>query len=237
MESPDVGMGLIHQHLRLVCGHSNAQYQRLIEWLANAVQNPAERSGLVFCISGPPGCGKGLLWKLICRLFGTSVCCQTSTRDVWGSNNARDAVFVNICEAAPHTFMGDLKSIVTDPVMRVRTRNYQPAADISIRARFIINTNQPVADVTGRIVDLDCSADMVGNQAYFVELITAINDDEVIGAMHNWLKHWSKSPWARLGKKMRVRAIVLYWLGLTEPRMAPGGPAEARDRAAFAAEF
>ena len=130
--------------------------------------------------------------------------------------------------------MAGLKSVVSGEVLRVRVR-YQPATWISTRARFIINTNQPVVD--RRIVNLECSADMVGNNAFFEALNAAINDDGVIHAVRDLLDGWGKSPWFRLRKKLKVRAVVLYWLGLTEARMAAGGPAEARDRAAFAAEF
>ena len=42
--------------------------------------------------------------------------------------------------------------------------------------------------------------------------------------------------WARVRHVLRVRSIVVYWLGLTETLMAPGGSARKRDRDAYEAE-
>ena len=43
-----------------------------------------------------------------------------------------------------------------------------------------------------------------------------------------FLRH--RPLWALVRSFVRARAVVVYWLGLTEHLMAPGGAAEARDR-------
>lgn len=43
--------------------------------------------------------------------------------------------------------------------------------------------------------------------------------------------------WARVRHVVRMRAIVIYWLFLTETLMAPGGAAQKRDRCAFESDF
>ena len=45
------------------------------------------------------------------------------------------------------------------------------------------------------------------------------------------------SLWARVRSFVRARAVVVYWLGLTEHLMAPGGAAEARDRMDYDMDF
>ena len=43
----------------------------------------------------------------------------------------------------------------------------------------------------------------------------------------------SRARWARVRRKLRLRAIVLYWLDSTKALMQPGGVAFERDLAEF----
>jgi len=54
------------------------------------------------------------------------------------------------------------------------------------------------------------------------------NTKKLISAVCKFLRH--RPLWALVRSFVRARAVVVYWLGLTEHLMAPGGAAEARDR-------
>ena len=79
-----------------------------------------------------------------------------------------------------------------------------------------------------RFTFIQCSNARVGDQAYFQALYAAIHDAGTISAVCKFLRH--RPLWARVRARVRARAVVVYWLGLTEHLMAPGGAAEARDR-------
>ena len=117
---------------------------------------------------------------------------------------------------------------------------YQPAAIIELRANFVVDIG-PRAPTVGeadrrRFTFLHCSGARVGDGAYFEALHAAIHDAGAVSAVRGFLRIRAMRLWARAREKLRARTVVLYWLGLTEHLMAPGGPAEARDREAYEQE-
>ena len=91
------GLLLILEHLKMLCSGNAAQYTFMLNILAHAVQYPNVKLGIMLCLVGKQGCGKGHVWELIERMVGLRSCFTTSKpdKDVWGDNNSRmkDAFF------------------------------------------------------------------------------------------------------------------------------------------------
>eukprot|EP00966_Prymnesium_polylepis_P106752 2471243-Prymnesium_polylepis.1 len=91
------GLILLLEHINMLCGGNAAQYDFLLNILAHAVQYPNVKLGIMLCLVGKQGCGKGHVWEMIERMVGSRACFTTPKpdKDVWGDNNGRmkDAFF------------------------------------------------------------------------------------------------------------------------------------------------
>ena len=65
--------------------------------------------------------------------------------------------------------------------------------------------------------------------AYFERLYQTLNNHDTICTFWSYLM--GLSLWGRVRTRLRIRAIVLYWLGLTEKLMEESGVAYERDMA------
>ena len=192
------GLLLILEHLKMLCSGNAAQYTFMLNILAHAVQYPNVKLGIMLCLVGKQGCGKGHVWELIERMVGLRSCFTTSKpdKDVWGDNNSRmkDAFFVRITEADKKKFsgyVGEMRTLITDATIRVRTL-YCTAANVKSYTRFFLDTNyvDSIPDEHGerRFFIVKCCEDKIGDAEYFQGLSDTIADDRVVRAFYDLLR-------------------------------------------------
>ena len=209
------GLLLILEHLKMLCDGNAAQYNFILNILAQAVQYPNIKLGIVLCLVGKQGCGKGFVWEIIERIMGLSACFTTPKpeKDVWGDNNGRmkDAFFVRITEADKKKFagyVGEMRTIITDKTIRVRSL-YCTAANVKNYTRYFFDTNfiDAIPDEHGerRFFIIKCVESMIGNAEYFDKLASTIADDRVIRSLFDFLKA-RKIKQMYLGKDIPVGA-------------------------------
>ena len=124
---------------------------------------------------------------------------------------------------------GLLKSIIADSHFGFKQPNNQTLVAKSYH-RLLICTrtiNGTLAN-SRHIRHIRCGNGLVGNDVIFGDLYRLMEDRDVLHTFWDYLK---KDRWGCLRRKLRVRAIVLYWLKLTEQLMEPGNAAFARDHA------
>ena len=96
------GLARLLEHFKMLCSGKAEHYRFLLDLLAHAVQHPDKKVGVVICLVGKQGCGKGTVWEIIERLVGDRGCFTTKKpdRDVFGHFNGRmkDAFFVRMAE-------------------------------------------------------------------------------------------------------------------------------------------
>ena len=219
---PGAGKAVILKFLRILCGGDTAQHTCLLDWLTHAVQHPNAPGETTLCVSGPQGCGKSQLWNIIRQLLHHGHCIDVGARGLWwipvlGASTATACIHIGECEQRE--------------LMRLVPR-------IQVRARVVVTTNVALEVAESdlkRFTFIQCSNARVGDQAYFQALHAAIHDAGAISAVCKFLRH--RSLWARVRAFVHARVVVLYWLGLTEHLMAPGGAAEARDRMDYGMDF
>ena len=219
---PGAGKAVILEFLRILCGGDTAQHTCLLDWLTHAVQHPNAPGETTLCVSGPQGCGKSQLWNIIRQLLHHGHCIDVGARGLWwipvlGASTATACIHIGECEQRE--------------LMRLVPR-------IQVRARVVVTTSVAL-DVAEnelkRFTFIQCSNARVGDQAYFQALRAAIDDAGTVSAVRTSLRH--RLLWARVRSFVRARAVVVYWLGLTEHLMAAGGAAEARDRMDYEMDF
>ena len=197
-EDARTGLLLILDHVAMLCDGNAAQYDFVLNILAHAIQYPNVKLGIMLCLVGKQGCGKSCVWEIIERLMGSRSCFTTSKpdKDVWGDNNGRmkDAFYVRITEADKKKFagyVGEMRTIVTDSTIRVRSL-YCTAANVKSYTRFFLDTNfvDSIPDEHGerRFFIIKCNEEKIGDDAYFEALRAAIADDRAIRALFDFLK-------------------------------------------------
>ena len=194
------GLLLILEHFKMLCSGDKPAYDFMLNILAHALQYPNVKLGIMLCLVGPQGCGKGHVWDIIQRLIGGETTTQTFStdepqKDVWGDNNGRmkNAFFVRIAEVAKSAFsgmVGKMRGKITDNPIRVRDL-YCTATNVKSYARFFLDTNyrDAIPDEHGerRFFITDCNEEKIGDDGYWVALRDAIADDRVIRALYDFL--------------------------------------------------
>ena len=245
---PGAGKAVILEFLRMLCGGDAAQHTHLLDWLTHAVQHPDAPGETALCVSGPPGCGKGQLWQVIRSIMQVHGDCidmgahEHRCERKFFVLQLRDTACIHIGECDQHEFRCLVPRLCAaaidyDHLISVREL-YQPPTTIQVRARVVVTTSVALDGAENdieRFTFIQCSNARVGDQAYFQALCAAIDDTGTVSAVCKFLRH--RLLWARVRSFVRARAVVVYWLGLTEHLMAAGGAAEARDRMDYETEF
>ena len=232
----DTGAGttVILDFLHMLRGGGKAQHTRLLDWLTHAVRHPNAPGDTALCVSGPQGCGKSLLRDIIRTILQSNGRCIGIGAERRFLPLLHDTACVHFDECTQHEFMRfapRLRELIDNNHMLSVRNLYQPPTTIQVRARFVVITNEALHVPQNHFelfTFIQCANARVGNQTYFQTLHAAIHDAGTISAVCKFLRH--RPLWALVRSFVRARAVVVYWLGLTEHLMAPGGPAEARDR-------
>jgi len=119
---------LVDEHIRVVLtAGDKALYDYTINWLAYAVQHPAEQAETAIVFIGDPGTGKGTLGKALCRIFGQHSLHLSSADDLTGKFNAhlRQCSFLFGDECYGPTDKraeGQLKRMITENTLMIEPK-------------------------------------------------------------------------------------------------------------------
>ena len=119
---------LMQQHVKEVLAAGDETATLYIEnWLAWAVQHPAERAQVALVFKGGRGTGKGTLGNAMCHLFGQHATHISSIDHLAGRFNAhlRDAVLLFADEAywpGDKSGEGTLKRLITEPTLFIEAK-------------------------------------------------------------------------------------------------------------------
>ena len=211
------GLTRILEHFKMLCSDKADHYGLLLDLLAHAVQHPELKVGIVLCLVGKQGCGKGTVWDIIERLVGDRGCFSTKKpeRDVFGHFNGRmkDAFFVRMAECNKKKLEDEaLKDIITGAKIDVHEK-YCPVIEVKSYGRFFIDTNNEdaIPDEHGerRYFIIKCNEAMIGHDDdYFLPLRNdVLADDRVIRALYDFLKARKIKP-SYHGKDIPVGAYA-----------------------------
>ena len=219
--------------LHVLCNGDAAMACVAMDWIRSTVARSRPTKALA--IVGHKQCGMSMLLTLLHRMLGDAKMhrtCRLSRDHVVFEKNQLATVHVlhyHIQGAGvkPHD-LPHLQSLLTEG----------RHAGVSFHACLITHTYLPgdLADgalIHPLIVRIRCMHETI-DTAY------ARRYCELLSLPHTMRSVWANvtrtSPWARLRTKLRVRAIVVYWLFLTTPLMRTGGKAAKRDLASFHAD-
>jgi len=178
-------------HIKIICGNKDDEYNWFLKWLGQCLLFPAYKTFCPFFISGE-GAGKGTLIKLLKKIMGQSRILETSTpeRDVIGHFNQlmANAYIVILNEANAGLMRGGgidkIKELITDGYITINGKGDKPYVMFSYH-RFIGNTNSdnPLGTYTKqgdrRNAMIRSSDELIGDGEYFTQMNLLLEDDKI----------------------------------------------------------
>lgn len=205
----------IEYHLKHVwCRDNIDHYNYLMAWLADIIQDPAEKKDTALVIKGGKGSGKSIIFEeLLNKIFGYTYIKIDKAEQITGKFNQhlQGKLFVVLEEAiwaGDKTAEGTLKSMITDTQFIVEGKGTNAEkSEAYFRMAFISNEKQAVP-ATGderRFFALKVSDEYRDNKKYFDELIYEIRNGGVEAFMYH-LQHLDISG-INLRKAPRTEAL------------------------------
>ncbi|HEX6015403.1 MAG TPA: primase-helicase family protein, partial [Geminicoccaceae bacterium] len=190
--------GTLKLHLRsVVCAGNEEHYRWLLGWLAYCVQNPGNQAEVAVVLRGLKGTGKGMLGRLLMRVFRNHCLHITNPRHLVGNFNAHlvDALFLFLAEAfwaGDKQGEGTLKALITERSLMIEPKGMD-SFQMPNRLKILMASNNdwvvPASAGERRYLLLDVSDAKKGDQAYFTRLSAAIEGDELAALLHDLLRH------------------------------------------------
>ncbi|MBF0359265.1 MAG: hypothetical protein HQL70_11735 [Magnetococcales bacterium] len=167
---------LFLRHVKMVIANGDDEvYQYIIGFLADAVQMPEQRPGVVLALLGQQGTGKGIFVQYVGRIFGRHFLHVSKSSQFTGKFNSHlmEAALLFLDEAfwaGDKASEGTFKAMVTEPTMMVEQKYMNPIA-IRNHLRIIMASNSswmaPAGLEDRRVFAVEVSAKKRGNRAYF----------------------------------------------------------------------
>ena len=170
----------------------------LIQWLAQSLQYPAIKTGVIPNLISNQGAGKGSFWDTITALMGTCRIISTAEPDnVFGRFNAQlaSAFMINFNEmniTQMNAFEGKLRLIATDPIIQVEKKQCD-SFPIKSYHRFIVTTNNEFGCVVMKNDDrrnfiVRASDDLIPDKQFFIDYrAKVINSNAGLSTVYNYL--------------------------------------------------
>lgn len=179
----DCGLYLDHI-LHNICRGDKDLYEYVLNWMADAIQNPATRPGVALAIRGKQGVGKGIFVNVFISLFGPHGIQVTQSSHLVGNFNAhlRDKLLVFADEAfwaGDKRAEGVLKGLVTEDKIAIEMKgvDMQPSPNY---VRLILASNNdwliPAGADQRRFVVMEAGAARMQDAAYFGAIIEQIEN-------------------------------------------------------------
>ncbi len=188
---------IVH-HINRVMTDDNAEHTGwILDYLANILQRPHQKTQVAISLFGKQGCGKGILFDFFrTKILGENCSKQTSNplADLFGgfASGLVNSVMVQIDEV---TNLKDKKDSLKDLITSDKVRYEQKGKDCIVvqnLANMIFTSNNEstlsIAPDDRRFVLFKCSAVYMGNAAYFLTLANHLARPEVARAFFQFLK-------------------------------------------------
>lgn len=186
-------------HIRDIIASGNAEhYEYILNFMADAVQNPTVRPGVALVLRGGPGTGKGVFVNNFGKLFGRHFVQINDPGTLLGRFNRllEDKLIVFADEAfwaGDKAAEGRLKGLITEPTITIEMKNVDSYTAHNY-VRLIIATNEdwavPAMSKERRFCVLDVSDARQQDRAYFAAIENEMQNGGLEALLH-FLMHRS----------------------------------------------
>ena len=131
--------------LNVICAGDDRIYQYLLNYLAQALQHPEIKPGVMLTLIAGQGTGKGTFFAIIKKIWGATTLQTSRIDDVCGAFNSslEGCMWVLLdeaCFARDLKLADNIKSLATEPEIRINAKN-QPQRTIPSSHRIVSATN------------------------------------------------------------------------------------------------
>jgi len=170
--------------LEVICNKDKNHYDWIMDWMADAIQEPMNPKGCAIVMKGEEGCGKGTLANMFGELFGNHYRHVTHEDHLTGKFNSHLAeaqlIFADeVTYGGTKKVAGVLKSLVTERSLMVERKGIDPTAYRNV-SRLLIASNEawfiPAGPQSRRWFVLDVPNTRVGDTRYFGEIKTQMEN-------------------------------------------------------------
>ena len=225
-------LDLILNFIKKLCNNNEEHFEYFIKWIAQMIQYPAIKSGVIPVLISKQGAGKGTFMSLIKKMLGEKKFLESTdpSRDVWGSFNGlmTNAFFVNLNEIEKKDVIhaeGIIKNLITDSTININNKGVNAYTSRSYH-RFLITTNKEEPVNTSkddrRNFIIRCSDELINNTPYFDKIILILKDVNVIKTCYEYFKsipnmdkfHSLKKPVSEYQENLRELSLspIEHWL-------------------------
>jgi phage/plasmid-associated DNA primase len=136
---------VFEKYIKHMSSENNEVFNYLFNFLADIIQNPGRKPGIVILITGDEGTGKGLFNRLIKTMIGEYFYSTSDIEQIVGrfTKNLSRKIVVNLDEAVSYEVFqknNSLKNLITENVVKIEQKG-KDAYDESSYHRLIITTN------------------------------------------------------------------------------------------------
>jgi hypothetical protein len=193
----------LQEHIRVVlCSGKQELFDYVMNWLAYAVQHPAQRAEVVIVMKGKKGTGKGTLGNTMSKLFGQHALQISSSQHLVGRFNAhlRDTVLLFADEAfwpGDKAGEGTLKRIVTEPTLFIEGK-YRDGVEVPNLLHIIMASNEdwivPAGEFERRYVVFEVNDLKLQNKPWFKAINDQLDQGGYAAMLHDLL-HRDLTDW------------------------------------------
>lgn len=188
---------IVHHISRVMTDDNEEHTGWILDYLANILQRPHQKTQVAISLFGKQGCGKGILFDFFrTKILGENCSKQTSNplADLFGgfASGLVNSVMVQIDEV---TNLKDKKDGLKDLITSDKVRYEQKGKDCIVvqnLANMIFTSNNEstlsIAPDDRRFVLFKCSTVYMGNAAYFLKLANHLSRPEVARGFFQFLK-------------------------------------------------
>lgn len=173
------------QHIQdNICCADSDLYAYILNWMADAIQNPSVRPGVALAIRGKQGVGKGVFVSNFARLFGPHYIQVTQSAHLVGNFNAhlKDRLLVFADEAfwaGDKRAEGVLKGLITESQLAIELKGVD-IQSIPNHVRLIMASNNdwlvPASADQRRFVVLEAGSAKIQDSRYFAAIAEEMNN-------------------------------------------------------------
>lgn len=177
----------------VICNADQTAFDFLLDWIANAFQDPAgnERPGVMVVMRGGEGTGKGTMARLLAEFYGVHYKPLADAAHALGQYNdwldlTLLAFFDELRWASNASGRDILYTMITEHTLTVEGK-YKRQRRIRNRTRFLAASNRdwvaPAGPNARRFFITDVSEKYAQDSKYFSKIYAAIEDPSVLAAM------------------------------------------------------
>lgn len=195
-EAEEIRLYLEHVH-QIICAGNDEHYRYLMSWLADMIQNPAQKPGVAVILKAGQGTGKGSFLEPLGQIIGSHYCYANRPDVLTGKFNSllenKVLIFADEAFFGSKAATDQLKTLITEPTNTIERKGVDRIT-VPDFSRIIMASNKDgivsIEEDERRYFYLEVSEERKQDQEYFGKLRDLIDNGQLAGKLLDLLQRW-----------------------------------------------